>query len=216
MVIIYITLVTTFAIDYFSAALTGSFIWEAAVTLVPGKIPLSGIRNGTVDYAGQAASDSYLPITAITDDISPFTSTNVVDYNSEIIKMVSASASIAWGTPTYVRGLYLAQVNPYGIHVESMESISNSMWNPWNECWLGPLPIHCSMDIMDSIWNDHGMVMEWSIPYGIHHYSTWIPLDSIWNLGISTMDSMEQVHMDSMEQIQMELMTIIFVVSLLF
>ena len=105
-------------------------------------------------------------------------------------------------------GLYLARVNPYGIHVESMESISNSMWNPWNECWLRPQPIHWSMDIMDSIWNDHGMVMEWSIPYGIHHYSTWIPLDSIWNVGISTMDSMEQVHM--------ELMTITFTVSLLF
>ena len=34
--------------------------------------------------------------------------------------------------------------------------------------------------------------MEWSIPYGIHCYSTWIPLDSIWNLGISTMDSMDK------------------------
>ena len=42
-----------------------------------------------------------------------------------------------------------------------------SMWNLWNECWLGPQPIHCSMDIMDSIWNDHGVVMEWSIPYGV-------------------------------------------------
>ena len=59
-----------------------------------------------------------------------------------------------------------------------MESISNSMWNLWNECWLGPQPIHCSLDIMDSIWNDHRVVMEWSIPYGIHHYSTWIPLGS--------------------------------------
>jgi len=55
------------------------------------------------------------------------------------------------------------------------------------------------MDIMDSMWNDHGMVMEWLIPYGIQLYSTWIPLDSIWNLGISTLDSMEQVHMDSAE-----------------
>jgi len=45
------------------------------------------------------------------------------------------------------------------------------------------------MDIMDSMWNDHGMVMEWLIPYGIQLYSTWIPLDSIWNLGISTLDS---------------------------
>ena len=44
--------------------------------------------------------------------------------------------------------------------------------------------------------------MEWSIP--------------IWNLGISTMDSMEQVHMESIDQIQMELMTITFTVSLLF
>jgi len=44
------------------------------------------------------------------------------------------------------------------------------------------------MDIMDSMWNDHGMVMEWLIPYGIQLYSTWIPLDS-----------MEQVHMDSAE-----------------
>src|ERR1700749_5254075 len=89
-------------------------------------------------------------------------------------------------------GLYLPRYNPYGIHLESMESMWNSMWNPWNQCWLRPQPIHCSMDIMDSIWNDHGMVMEWSIPYGIHHYSTWIPLDSIWNVGISTMDSMDK------------------------
>ena len=88
MVIIYITLFATFSIDYFSAALTGSFIWEAAVTLVPGKIPLSGIRNGTVDY-GRVASSSY----------SPFTSTDAVAYNSEIVTMASASASIAWGTP---------------------------------------------------------------------------------------------------------------------
>jgi len=55
------------------------------------------------------------------------------------------------------------------------------------------------MDIMDSMWNDHGMVMKWLIPYGIQLYSTWIPLDSIWNLGISTLDPMEQVHMDSIE-----------------
>jgi hypothetical protein len=89
-------------------------------------------------------------------------------------------------------GLYLARVNPYGIHVESMESMGNSMWNPWNQCWLRPQPICCSMDIMDSMWNDGGMVMEWSIPYGIHCYSTWIPLDSIWNLGIFTIDSMDK------------------------
>ena len=57
---------------------------------------------------------------------------------------------------------------PGSIHMESM-------WNPWN-----PSPIPC------------GMIMEWSIPYGIHCYSTWIPLDSIWNLGISTMDSVDK------------------------
>jgi hypothetical protein len=28
----------------------------------------------------------------------------------------------------------------------------------------------------------------------------WIPLDSIWNRGISTLDSMEQVHMDSLDK----------------
>ena len=37
------------------------------------------------------------------------------------------------------------------------------------------------MDIMDSMWNEDGMVN-----------STWVPLDSIWNADISTMDSMEQ------------------------
>ena len=57
-------------------------------------------------------------------------------------------------------GLYLARVIPYGIHVESMESIENSIWNPWNECWLRPQPISCSMDIMDSTWNEDGMVMD--------------------------------------------------------
>jgi hypothetical protein len=44
------------------------------------------------------------------------------------------------------------------------------------------------MDIMDSIWNDHGMDMEWLIPYGFHMDST----DSIWNLGISTLNSMDK------------------------
>jgi len=102
--------------------------------------------------------------------------------------------------------LYLSQEEevftlPGLIH---MDSIRYSMWNPWNHCWLRPQPIYCSMDIMDSMWNDHGMVMEWLIPYGIQLYSTWIPLDSIWNLGISTLDSMEQVHMDSMEQVHMD------------
>jgi hypothetical protein len=76
------------------------------------------------------------------------------------------------------------------------------MWNPWNQCWLKPQPICCSMDIMDSMWNDHGMDMEWLIPYGFHMDST----DSIWNLGISTLNSMEQVHVDSMEQVHVDSM----------
>ena len=50
-----------------------------------------------------------------------------------------------------------------------------SMWNPWNPSW-----IPC------------GMRMEWLIPHRFHMGSTWIPLDSIWNAGISTLDSMEQ------------------------
>jgi hypothetical protein len=58
------------------------------------------------------------------------------------------------------------------------------MWNSWNQCWLKPQPICCSMDIMDSIWNDHGMDMEWLIPYGFHMDST---------------DSMEQFQMDSVD-----------------
>jgi hypothetical protein len=31
------------------------------------------------------------------------------------------------------------------------------------------------MDNMDSIWNGHGMVMEFIIPYGILDHSIWIP-----------------------------------------
>jgi len=56
-------------------------------------------------------------------------------------------------------------------HMESMESIRYSMWIPWNHCWLRPQPIYCSMDIMDSMWNDHGMV------------------NSIWNPTLFHMDS---------------------------
>jgi len=62
-----------------------------------------------------------------------------------------------------------------------MESIRYSMWNPWNHCWLRPQPIYCSMDIMDSMWNDHGMVNSiWNptlfhgtSPYGFHWNSIW-------------------------------------------
>ena len=74
----------------------------------------------------------------------------------------------------------------------SLTSPGYFIWNPWNQHWLRPQPVSYSMDIMDSMWNDHGMVMEWLIPHGIQPYSTWIPLDSIWNLCISTLDSMDK------------------------
>jgi hypothetical protein len=97
------------------------------------------------------------------------------------------------GRPSHHEGgLYLAWVNPYGINVESMESIRNSMWNPWNQCWLKPQPICCSMDIMDSMWNDHGMDMEWLIPQEFGHIHLGFH-------GQVHMDSMEQFHMDSVE-----------------
>ena len=40
----------------------------------------------------------------------------------------------------------------------------------------------------------HGINIGWEHRghHGFHCYSTWIPLDSIWNLGISTMDSMDK------------------------
>ena len=41
---------------------------------------------------------------------------------------------------------------PSIIHMES----TWNPWNPWNQCWLRPQPIHCSMDIMDSITIPHG------------------------------------------------------------
>ena len=50
--------------------------------------------------------------------------------------------------------------------------------------------------------------MEWSWSDEFHMEFTWIPLNSIWNAGISTLDSMEQVHLDSMEQVHMDSMTI--------
>jgi hypothetical protein len=34
------------------------------------------------------------------------------------------------------------------------------------------------MDIMDSMWTDDGMVMEWLIPYGMGAYPCWIPWTS--------------------------------------
>ena len=84
MAIIYITLFATFAIDYFSAALTGSFIWETGDTQIPGKIPLSGITDGT---RVKVRSMSYAEI-----------ENPVFSSMSQMMTMTSASASIAWGT----------------------------------------------------------------------------------------------------------------------
>ena len=94
-------------------------------------------------------------------------------------------------------GLYLARVIPYGIHVESMESIRNSIWNPWNEYWLRAQPISYSMDIMDSMWNEHGMINSTWIPHGFHMDSTGFHMECRHiHLGFHG-----TVHMDSMEQI---------------
>ena len=82
--------------------------------------------------------------------------------------------------------------------MESMESIKNSIWNPWNECWLRPQPISYSMDIMDSMWNEDGMINSTWIPHGFHMDSTRFHMECRHiHLGFHG-----TVHMDSMEQIQ--------------
>ncbi|EDR01125.1 uncharacterized protein LACBIDRAFT_333513 [Laccaria bicolor S238N-H82] len=75
MVIIYIALFATFAIDYFSAVLTGSFIWEAADMQILGRIPLR-ISNGTAGY----------PMNILLSD----------NWQSPVLSMASASAGIVW------------------------------------------------------------------------------------------------------------------------
>ena len=74
-----------------------------------------------------------------------------------------------------------------------------SMWNPWNECWLRPQPISYSMDIMNSTWNEDGMVTEQSIPYGFHMDSTGFHMECK-HIHLAFH---ETVHMESMEQIQL-------------
>ena len=84
-----------------------------------------------------------------------------------------------------------------------------SMWNPWNPSGI-PYGIHgmnvgwdpSQFLIPWTSWLPCGMKMEWSIPHGFHMGSTWIPLDSIWNAGISHPGFHGPVHMDSMEHIQ--------------
>jgi hypothetical protein len=84
MVIIYIALFATFSIDYFSAALTGSFIWEAADTRIPGRIPLTGITNGT----GQ---DIYM---SAADTMAFF---GPPEWQRQIVAIGFAYAMVAWG-----------------------------------------------------------------------------------------------------------------------
>ena len=75
-----------------------------------------------------------------------------------------------------------------------------SMWNPWNLSGI-PYGIHgmnvgwdpSQFLIPWTSWIPHGMRMEWSWTDQFHMDSTWIPQDSIWNAGISTLDSMEQI-----------------------
>ncbi|EDR01175.1 uncharacterized protein LACBIDRAFT_333518 [Laccaria bicolor S238N-H82] len=85
MLIIYLTLFATFVIDYFSAVLTGSFIWEAADSRTPGRIPLT-ISNGTLNYNNafggddafewvqdpqQVLTDTQIPLLNQTRDVDP-------------------------------------------------------------------------------------------------------------------------------------------------
>jgi hypothetical protein len=77
-----------------------------------------------------------------------------------------------------VGGLYLAQVNPYGIHVESMESML----------------AEASTNLLF-----HGMVNSIWIPHGFHRFHMEFGHIHLEFHGQVHMDSMEQFHMDSME-----------------
>lgn len=79
MVIIYTTLFFTFAIDYFSAALTGSLVWEPTNRLIPGNIQLTGILKGV---SGARVADYF-----------------TFDYNQrQMVEVGSASANLVWAT----------------------------------------------------------------------------------------------------------------------
>jgi len=75
--IIWITLFTTFSIDYFSAALTGSIIWVPSHRLVPASNPVTGIMRGV---SGADASGFFL----------------YPDLQSSVIDLGTASANLAW------------------------------------------------------------------------------------------------------------------------
>ena len=78
-VIIFITLFATFAIDYFSAALTGSIIWESTNRPITGRIPVTGIKKGVQGT-----------------DVSGYF--DYPDWPDAIIEQATASASLAWVT----------------------------------------------------------------------------------------------------------------------
>jgi len=78
-VIIFITLFATFAIDYFSAALTGSIIWESMNKPITGRILVTGIKKGVQGT-----------------DVSGYF--DYPDWSDAIIEHATASASLAWVT----------------------------------------------------------------------------------------------------------------------
>ncbi|KDR84141.1 hypothetical protein GALMADRAFT_133500 [Galerina marginata CBS 339.88] len=78
-VLIFITLFATFAIDYFSAALTGSIVWEGTNRLIPGDAQVTGIPKGVkgVDLKGYF----YYP-----------------EWQDDVVEIGTASANLAWLT----------------------------------------------------------------------------------------------------------------------
>lgn len=78
-IIIFITLFGTFSMDYFSAALTGSVVWEHSNRLIPGRIPVTGIKKGVP--GGNMSNYFIYP-----------------DWQDRIQDYATASASLAWLT----------------------------------------------------------------------------------------------------------------------
>jgi len=215
MIIIYIALFATFAIDYFSAALTGSFIWETADTWVHGKIPLSRITEGTL-----RKKEPIYDIPLILD---------LDNFVSQFIAMASASASIAWGTsqPNSILDIikpsttfrcvingaqYISTNSTLGIIMMpclcTLHSPTHSSWTPPGLC-QSPDGLHSvQMDSIQSRWTPfspdglHSVQMDsiqsrWTpfSPGGVYleynqMYIFWIiKLESIWSLHTLQMDS---------------------------
>jgi hypothetical protein len=72
-----IVLFATYAVDYFSAALTGSIVWEPSFRHIPGRIPVTGILRGVNG----------------TDMTGYFT---YPDLQTSVIEVGAASANLAW------------------------------------------------------------------------------------------------------------------------